>query len=385
MPMLLFGVLDLEKYDLREWINCIFEEYKNKQTEDSVIFKIMVDSELPKELVGMSKELLEILKLLLDEAFLHTFSGKVVLKLSAVVDTNELSPKFPEKFFPGSNYFHESNDYRIDYENGKMNHFINIEFSVLDTGDYYNLDSKRIKECRERIEALDSFLDIESVDRLGTRASFVVAKRLITDEVIGDYEAKTVLGESKKSFSKRDKIEKLLEVEKGLELIGNNREVYYKLLKEYVKSSSGFIENLKAHEMDEDLKEYRITAHSIKSGSYSIGAIKTGDLAKEMEYAARDSHREEIEKKNNGLIATMEDTVHEIKDYLVSNGVEVEEQAKNIYEELVIAIDDFDMDKALAILEQLEEKEKKEEYTEIKKLLQELNYIEAKTLAMKLC
>jgi CheY-like chemotaxis protein len=77
----------------------------------------------------------------------------------------------------------------------------------------------------------------------------------------------------------------------GLSRFGNNEETYLGILDSYlsqIRAASGKIAACAAEPSAENLADYRIIAHSLKSASYTIGADAIGKLAEELEHAADD-------------------------------------------------------------------------------------------------
>jgi len=61
-----------------------------------------------------------------------------------------------------------------------------------------------------------------------------------------------------------------------------------------------------------DLAEYAIIAHGLKGASYGVGAGALGDMAKELEHAAKDSDRDKILRILPIFLKTAEKLLHDI-------------------------------------------------------------------------
>lgn len=98
-----------------------------------------------------------------------------------------------------------------------------------------------------------------------------------------------------------DKIEGL-NIEDALKLLGNET-LYRNILKEYfslIDKKSGTIEQ---HFNDQNLREYTIEVHALKSSSKQIGANKLSRLAAELEKAGNEKNTTFIEEKTSYLLA----------------------------------------------------------------------------------
>lgn len=82
-----------------------------------------------------------------------------------------------------------------------------------------------------------------------------------------------------------------IDLEKGLSYFGGNLEAYKSTIRDIVKDCSKKIIVTETHLINEDLKNYGIEAHSVKSVSASIGADKFSAKAKEMEFKAKEGDK----------------------------------------------------------------------------------------------
>ena len=90
-----------------------------------------------------------------------------------------------------------------------------------------------------------------------------------------------------------------------------------KLLEDVQKCLDGFrILPMKAAAALESLKNYTITVHGIKGSCYGICATPVGDLAKELEMAAKSQNLDRVLELNNDFIRATESLVGELKHIL---------------------------------------------------------------------
>ena len=101
-------------------------------------------------------------------------------------------------------------------------------------------------------------------------------------------------------------VEKLpdLQIRKGLELCSGDTDFYLELLGDFTKLQ---VKKELLQYLDENhFKNYAIRVHGFKNNSYSIGAIKIGDLAFEMEKLSKSISLSEGEEKENEKAALLE-------------------------------------------------------------------------------
>ncbi|MBR6316058.1 MAG: response regulator [Lachnospiraceae bacterium] len=77
-----------------------------------------------------------------------------------------------------------------------------------------------------------------------------------------------------------------INTEKGLAYCAGDKEFYAELLGDYAKDAAAKCRELTNHLEKEDLSEYRIRVHAVKSTSMCVGAMDIHDLAKKLEEAA---------------------------------------------------------------------------------------------------
>lgn len=343
--------------DMITWGKELEDRYERLYEGKKVNVRVWIDPNLPLCMSGNKDTLDEVLNNLVEEAVLHTDAGKIVVKISKSEDSED--------------------------------EIVTVDYSVIDTGDKYNSNSQYVIKAKEELIKLDCGLYISSVANLGASASFLYKQMAKSKENIGDVAEgndNNVVAESIENHTEKNEIDELViegvEVEKGLELVQGMKELYLKILKSFVKSSSEFDITLKNSFVENDLKNYRIGAHSIKSQSYSIGAAKLGDLAKSMEYAARDEDKSFIEENHQEFMSMISVIRENVISALANQGIEAIEKAETEIDKLIAAIDDFEMEKALEILEIIDGDE--EIIGNIRQALDEYDYFDAHDFAEKL-
>lgn len=90
--------------------------------------------------------------------------------------------------------------------------------------------------------------------------------------------------------------------EKGLGLFDNNEETYKEILAEYVRDSRSRRSRLEEYYSEKDWDNYRISIHSLKSSSKTIGAMELSELALTLENASGDRDEGVIKEKHPAAV-----------------------------------------------------------------------------------
>ncbi|MCR5054178.1 MAG: EAL domain-containing protein [Lachnospiraceae bacterium] len=93
----------------------------------------------------------------------------------------------------------------------------------------------------------------------------------------------------------------LVDVERGLELCGDMKG-YEEALEIYLEALPDRISKIKEYFDKDDIDNYVIVVHSLKSTSRVIGALELGDYAERMEKAGDDKDIDSITKETDGLL-----------------------------------------------------------------------------------
>lgn len=344
----------MEKYAIKEQLNKIIADYEKQALDRNLVFRIQVDSDLPTVLSGEIELIMDVINLLLEEAFSHTQEGKIVLSISCIRESESSSAR---------------------YEVGS---YIPIRIEIMDTGNYYDLESERVKNGKAKLIFLDSSLHIENRDKLGAKIAFDVLVKVESEKIVDAYNY--VIKNRIEDISVQEKIEQIegIDWDKGLAYVQGNQTVYEQFLLEYVKSSVDFLKRLSDFFAAKDMANYRIVAHSIKSNSYYVGANELGDFAKEMEFAARDMDVDFILKMHEVFKESYSQIVRNIEAYLTGKGIVVDFIPETDKDKLILAIDNFEQEKALELLDQISAKEcNKEVADEIRMKLEDFDYFGA--------
>ena len=109
-----------------------------------------------------------------------------------------------------------------------------------------------------------------------------------------------------------------LNTDDGLTYCGEDEEFYIEILHDYVAATPDKIEELAGYLADENMKDYKVIVHSVKSSSKTIGSSKLFELAKDLEFAAADGkldyvkeHHDEVMKEYKALADALGDILNE--------------------------------------------------------------------------
>lgn len=195
------------------------------------------------------------------------------------------------------------------------------------------LTANAVAGTRETLlsEGFDDFLE-KPVER--SVLERVLKRNLPAEKIVyvKEQESTTYAENLEKDGKENEDVEKVLmdlgfDVVKGI-LYCNGKEQYIRVLTEYCKDykKSG----LKVDRLYEqkDWNSYVIEVHGIKSAMYSIGALKTSELAKQLELAGREGNWEFIEKNHDPFVEKYEDVLEKLCRLLLSDEEMQTEQEK---------------------------------------------------------
>ena len=92
-----------------------------------------------------------------------------------------------------------------------------------------------------------------------------------------------------------------VDLRKGLERLGGNEDVYFNVLRAFAANTTSLLDSIDVVNNDE-LAEYAIVVHGVKSSSRSIGADGIADIAEKLEQAAKAGDFEFVSAHNRSFI-----------------------------------------------------------------------------------
>lgn len=142
----------------------------------------------------------------------------------------------------------------------------------------------------------------------------------------------------------------ILDVKTGLTYCCESEDFYKEMVESYVTNNK--LKDIEAAFAAENLDEYRIQVHALKSTSMSIGAIEVSEAAKALEMAAKEERINYIEENHEGLIQDYKELLAKLEAVLAQSEVKnsadtvIEEEKEGLQEDLednkpyVLVVDD---------------------------------------------
>jgi len=139
-----------------------------------------------------------------------------------------------------------------------------------------------------------------------------------------------------------------LNISEGIKRFGGDEETYLEMLRSYAANTTPLLEQLKTVSED-TLANYAVIVHGIKGSSRSICAGSEGDLAEELEKAAKAGNYTFVNEKNESLIKLVGKLIKDINNLLDKIAAENPKQKKEkpdmeVLEKLFTACKNLDTD-----------------------------------------
>lgn len=182
---------------------------------------------------------------------------------------------------------------------------------------------------------------------------------------------------------------KHFDAKEGLEKCGGKLEDYKQILRIVYEGSKKRIEELQRYLEDENFERYTIIVHSIKSTFASVGAMELSELARKHEMAGKGKEYDYIRGTWQYLYDMHQMCIFEIGQALGvyeerkvpmkqdTDKKESSDEVRSLLKNLGALIEEFELDKAEEILDELESSnltaQDRENVEKVSKLLEELN------------
>lgn len=165
------------------------------------------------------------------------------------------------------------------------------------------------------------------------------------------------------SSSGLSETENTTEIDKstGLKYCGANEELYKEIVGSYYDESRKYREKLIEYLENEDMNNYAIIAHTLKSTSLNIGAKRFSEFAKEHELASKQNDKDKIRETFNDFIILLDKVLSEaekiagICDEDKEHPVDVvsDEKYRYMLNELYEYIEGYQMTEAIGVINRL--------------------------------
>ncbi|MCR5777297.1 MAG: response regulator [Lachnospiraceae bacterium] len=196
--------------------------------------------------------------------------------------------------------------------------------------------------------------------------------------------------ETQRNISENDakRFEKLtgyksIDVAAGIKNSGN-ADIYAEVLEEFVISAQDRINVILSDLMDEDIRDYTIRIHSLKSSARLVGALELSGFAAFLEKCGNENRQRDILEKTPGMLQCYQEVVDIIKEALESDEDEEEKpqidmkMLKDAYAAIKEFVSAFDFDSADSVAATIDKyslpAEEGEKFSKLKSLLKEVNY-----------
>ena len=149
-----------------------------------------------------------------------------------------------------------------------------------------------------------------------------------------------------------------LDVEKGMQRFGGNKESYMQILRSFASSTRSLLDAVRGVTGD-DLADYAITVHGIKGSSRGISADVVGNMAEALEKAAKAGNFDFVCEHNQDFIKTVYDLITDIDGVLGKMAEKNPKPKKDrpdieTLTELLVACKEYDMDGVDEAMEKIE-------------------------------
>lgn len=139
-----------------------------------------------------------------------------------------------------------------------------------------------------------------------------------------------------------------LDIKSAVANMGGSEEVFLEVLEEYVNMHDSCVNELKNALETNNMENYIVKVHALKSTSATIGAVKMSEHAKKHEMAGKEGRFDYIRQDFNNLIEEYETLISRI---CVDNNVDSD--IAEILQKIINDIEDYEVDDAQDSLQQI--------------------------------
>ncbi|MDR0885983.1 MAG: response regulator [Clostridiales Family XIII bacterium] len=118
-----------------------------------------------------------------------------------------------------------------------------------------------------------------------------------------------------------------LDVEKGLDMFGGSTNTYFEVLKSYILNTPDLLAQLDTYAED-NLPDYSIVVHGVKSSSRSIGALDIGTRAESLEMASKNNDAEYVHAHHFAFVGDTSKLINDIQEVIYDENVEADSSDK---------------------------------------------------------
>ena len=153
-----------------------------------------------------------------------------------------------------------------------------------------------------------------------------------------------------------------VDYDKAMTLCGKSEDILLSVIEVYVKSYSQIKERIDSTYAKEDLKNYAIEVHGVKSSSRSIGNDVLGEMAYRLEIEAKDGNIAYVKENHSEFVTKYEQFVGKLKEIVDKLKTEEKiekvkfskEEILSMINECISLYDEFETTKAEEVLKKLQ-------------------------------
>ena len=153
-----------------------------------------------------------------------------------------------------------------------------------------------------------------------------------------------------------------VDYDKAMTLCGKSEDILLSVIEVYVKSYSQIKEGIDSTYANEDLKNYAIEVHGVKSSSRSIGNDVLGEMAYRLEIEAKDGNIAYVKENHSEFVMKYEQFVGKLKEIVDKLKTEEKiekvkfskEEMLSMINECISLYDEFETTKAEEVLKKLQ-------------------------------
>lgn len=108
----------------------------------------------------------------------------------------------------------------------------------------------------------------------------------------------------------------LIDTETGMMYCGDDEDIYNEILGIYVEKMGELTATLTKDLKGDDISDYVVNVHGIKSNSRNIGATDLGDFAEVMEHAGKNGDKAFLKENHEKLLEMVKQVVAEANTIL---------------------------------------------------------------------
>lgn len=167
----------------------------------------------------------------------------------------------------------------------------------------------------------------------------------------------------------------LIDVKEGLINCSDDESIYLDILETYILEKSDLIVRARKYLEENDLYNYGIVAHGLKSSSHVIGCKKLSSLFKDLETSARGGNYDYCNANSEFALNLYESTCAEISKLFceeTKNELSESEQLEYL-NEIGVALDECDVSRAKSLFKVINPYFSETERTELKEIVDTLN------------